>query len=208
MTKSELRQKIKALIKNENKDFLKKESIRICDEIVNSQIYKESTVVLAYMPLFDEVDVIPVIKNALKENKKVAVPKVLEDSNKMIFYYLDAAGDLSVQTEKGYYGILEPKLFAESYSTESVSNKSFFVENCSCNENILILVPGRAFSSDGKRLGRGKGFYDVFLSEQKKIIEEKKLNLKIKNAGVCYKCQIAEDIPVCDNDVLVDVVFC
>ena len=31
----------------------------------------------------------------------------------------------------------------------------------------LMLVPGMAFTEDGKRLGRGKGYYDTYLAKAK-----------------------------------------
>jgi 5-formyltetrahydrofolate cyclo-ligase len=40
-------------------------------------------------------------------------------------------------------------------------------------EHILVLVPGRAFTKDGKRLGRGKGFYDNYFSNIPQIFDIK-----------------------------------
>ena len=33
----------------------------------------------------------------------------------------------------------------------------------------LLLVPGLAFTEDGRRLGRGKGFYDKYLERSEKV---------------------------------------
>lgn len=53
----------------------------------------------------------------------------------------------------------------------------------------LIVVPGVAFDSNGNRLGRGKGYYDRLLSRTQATC-----------IGVCYKCQIAEQIPTEAHD--------
>ena len=67
----------------------------------------------------------------------------------------------------------------------------------------LILVPGRAFTCGGKRLGRGKGFYDIWLS---KIPEDKKNRVHL--TGVCFPQQIVDDIPCDEGDILMkDVAF-
>lgn len=59
----------------------------------------------------------------------------------------------------------------------------------------IIIVPGLGFTREGKRLGRGKGFYDRYL--------EKTLALKI---GIAFDLQIEKDIPTDVHDVLMDFV--
>ena len=60
------------------------------------------------------------------------------------------------------------------------------------------MVPGVAFSSDGKRLGRGKSFYDRFLP----------LVRRAAFVGVCYPCQVVEQIPADPWDIGMDIVCC
>ena len=62
----------------------------------------------------------------------------------------------------------------------------------------LVVVPGVAFSSDGKRLGRGKSFYDRFLP----------LVPRAAFVGVCYPCQMVEQIPADPWDIGMDIVCC
>lgn len=50
----------------------------------------------------------------------------------------------------------------------------------------LILVPGMAFSGDGTRLGRGRGFYDRYLQS---------LATTTTRVGIAFQCQIAESLP-------------
>ena len=73
-------------------------------------------------------------------------------------------------------------------------------------DEILVLVPGLAFGKDNSRLGRGKGFYDRFLSElKKKTAAQGKERPWI--CGICYSAQIVESVPVDENDVRMDVVL-
>lgn len=53
----------------------------------------------------------------------------------------------------------------------------------------LIIVPGVAFDRHGNRLGRGKGYYDRLLSRTHATC-----------IGVCYKCQLAPEIPAEAHD--------
>ncbi|MBR0037225.1 MAG: 5-formyltetrahydrofolate cyclo-ligase [Bacteroidales bacterium] len=48
----------------------------------------------------------------------------------------------------------------------------------------LAIIPGRAFSSQGARMGRGKGYYDRLLSV-----------LDCPKIGVAFRCQLFEDLP-------------
>lgn len=59
----------------------------------------------------------------------------------------------------------------------------------------IVIVPGLGFSRDGKRIGRGKGFYDRYL--------EKSSAVKI---GLAFEMQIKEDIPSDPHDVKMDFV--
>jgi 5-formyltetrahydrofolate cyclo-ligase len=72
------------------------------------------------------------------------------------------------------------------------------------NENIIIptdaviLVPWRAFTKDGKRIGRGSGYYDRVLGQYPHL----------HTIGVCFDCQIFEDLPQDTWDKQIDeVVF-
>ena len=191
MDNNELRKYIKAKIE-ENKANLESESQIVCEKLLSDKAFLEAPVLLAYMSLPDEVDVLPVIKEALKMGKKVAIPRV-EVQNQMHFYYLDDEVELNAQVEAGYYGINEPK----------TSGKKF----CSGDDfdSVLVLVPGRAFTEKGARLGRGKGFYDVFLKQL--MAECDAAGKKVYTPGVCFTCQVVDSVPTEQNDVFVDKVI-
>jgi 5-formyltetrahydrofolate cyclo-ligase len=184
LTKSEIRKHIKDLI-NENISTLANQSQGTCRKIVGSEEYSAASEVFAYMALPDEVDLSEVIKQALKDGKKVALPKILsQDEGIMEFFYLDPQKTLSEQTGDGAYGILEPDETLPAAPDPALRT--------------LILVPGRAFTKDGERLGRGKGYYDRYL---------KKRLPNVTVAGVCFSFQVLPEVPTDLNDVKMDVVF-
>ena len=84
------------------------------------------------------------MEQALRDGKRVAVPKVYGDTMK--FIYMD---DLS-QVEEGYYNIPEP--IADGPVAE--------------DPTALVLMPGLAFDEKGNRMGYGGGFYDKFLAQE------------------------------------------
>lgn len=62
----------------------------------------------------------------------------------------------------------------------------------------LILVPGLAFTRDGRRLGRGGGYYDRLLA---------RLPAGTPKFGVCFDAQLVPDLPSEPHDQRVDVVW-
>lgn len=66
----------------------------------------------------------------------------------------------------------------------------------------LIVVPGLGFDCSGKRLGRGKGFYDTYLDRCMRHPKGKPYTI-----ALAFTEQLCEEIPVGDNDVLIDEVL-
>lgn len=56
------------------------------------------------------------------------------------------------------------------------------------------LTPGVGFSPAGQRLGYGRGYYDKWFTE----------NRVSHKVGIGYECQVLDEIPVDDTDVLLD----
>lgn len=61
-----------------------------------------------------------------------------------------------------------------------------------------VLVPGVAFDFAGRRLGRGGGFYDRLLADAR---------LRARRVGVCFACQLVEQVPVEPHDQRVDALI-
>lgn len=59
----------------------------------------------------------------------------------------------------------------------------------------LIIVPGVAFDRRCNRLGRGKGYYDRFLSK-----------VNAPKIGICFDFQLFNTIPAVDRDIKMDMI--
>lgn len=69
----------------------------------------------------------------------------------------------------------------------------------------LVLVPGLAFSVDGGRLGRGKGFYDGFLTQL--IARADELGrARPATIGIAFSAQQFDEVPTNEFDVPLDAV--
>ena len=113
---------------------------------LKTDLYQNAKTLYGYLPYNQEVRTVPLLRQALKDGKRVAVPKCYDDE--MRFIYLE---DLDA-VAPGYAGIPEP------VADEPVAR----------DEDALVLMPGVAFTKTGDRMGYGGGFYDRFLSQEPK----------------------------------------
>ncbi len=170
-SKKELRSEFKAirsLIKR--KDEL---SEIICKTFLDTFLYKNCETLLCYYAVGSEVECNAIIKAALSDGKKVALPVCLNDNGYMQFFYIDSVDDL----KNGMYSIPVPK------GDRSVRN---------LKESDVCIVPALSFDKKGARLGYGKGYYDRFLSQNNLI-----------SVGVCFEECLSEELPTEDNDEFV-----
>ena len=63
------------------------------------------------------------------------------------------------------------------------------------NDILGVLVPGLAFSKAGARLGRGKAYYDKYLTDFEGV-----------KVGLAFHAQVADDIPLESHDVAMDYI--
>ena len=119
-------------------------SRRLGELFINTPQYKNAKTIYGYLPYNQEVRTVPMLEQALRDGKRVAVPKCYGDEMK--FIYMD---DLS-KVEPGYADIPEP--IADDPVAE--------------DKTALVLMPGLAFTEKGDRMGYGGGFYDKFLAAE------------------------------------------
>jgi len=144
MDKITLRKQIQTLKRAMSEEQIDAASERLGELFLASEYYQNAKTIYGYLPYNQEVRTISMLEQALRDGKRVAVPKVYGDE--MRFIYLE---DLS-QVEKGYAGIPEP------IADEPVADDA----------TALVLMPGLAFDPQGHRIGYGGGFYDKFLASE------------------------------------------
>ena len=144
MDKKELRRSIRERKRAMTEEEIVSRSEKLGVPFAQSEAYKNAKTIYGYLPYNQEVRTVPMLEQALKDGKKVAVPKV--DGDEMQYLYLD---DLT-KVSKGYAGIPEP--IADGPVAD--------------DETALVLMPGLAFDPQGHRIGYGGGFYDKFLAAE------------------------------------------
>ena len=144
MDKKELRRTIRERKRAMTEEEIVQRSEKLGKLFVQSEAYKNAKTIYGYLPYNQEVRTAPMLEQALRDGKRVAVPKVYGDEMK--FLYLD---DLT-KVSKGYAGIPEP--IADGPVADDTT--------------ALVLMPGLAFDPQGHRIGYGGGFYDKFLAAE------------------------------------------
>ena len=144
MDKKELRRYIREKKRAMTETEIEEKSRRLGELFLATEAYRNADTIYGYLPYNQEVRTVPMLEQALRDGKRVAVPKCYGDE--MRFIYLT---DLT-RVEKGYAGIPEP------------------VEDgpVAHDRTALVLMPGLAFDREGHRIGYGGGFYDKFLASE------------------------------------------
>ncbi len=145
------------------------------DRLTQQPEWQNAAAVLLFAPMPLELDVWPLAELALALGKRVGLPRYDRRTRQ---YVVGRVADLSCDVQPGWYGIREPVASAGPLALNPLD---------------LILVPGVAFDRHGRRLGRGKGFYDRLLSGLPGI-----------KCGIAFDEQMVEAVPVAPHDILVN----
>ena len=144
MDKSALRKEIREKKRAMSEEQIVAASAELMRLFLATDLYRQAKSVYGYLPYNQEVRTVPILEQAIRDGKRVAVPKVYGDEMK--FLWME---DLSAVSD-GYAGIPEPT------ADGPVAD----------DPNALVLMPGLAFDPQGHRIGYGGGFYDKFLASE------------------------------------------
>ena len=147
-------------------------SLQACRLLERQPAWQKARSILFYAPMPDELDMWELLADSLSAGKTVLLPRFDSEQKTYVACHVkDAERDVHV----GHFGIREP---------HSAGAK------ISLNRLDFILVPGLAFDLNGRRLGRGKGFYDQLLT----VVQG-------PTCGVAFDQQIVARVPVEAHDV-------
>ncbi|XP_077569603.1 5-formyltetrahydrofolate cyclo-ligase isoform X1 [Stigmatopora nigra] len=188
--KQTLRKEIKRRLAQLSEQEKNRQSLIVCQKLIRHPKYVAAKRIAVFLSMNDEVCTEEIIKNMFKVGKSCFVPRYEQNSNHMDMLKLDSMEDMAT-LPKTSWNILQP-------AKDDKSREDAF----SAGGLDLILMPGLGFDLSGKRLGRGKGFYDTYLE---RCFQHPKG--KPHTIALAYKEQLYQDIPVDDNDVLIDEVL-
>ena len=175
-----LRDKLRKLVRQIPPASRKAKSKKILNQLMRSKDYKKSKNLGVYVSLPFEVSTKEFIGKALKQGKRIFIPKVNSGTKQISFF---SVTNLKKDLVRGEFGIDEPKTYGKKPLNPSRLE--------------LMIVPGLGFDQAGRRLGRGEGYFDRLLKKAKRV----------KKIGLAFREQILEEIPIEKHDVLMDKVI-
>ena len=116
--------------------------LALTERLLQHPFYQEAKVIASYLSFPHEFQTQELIEQALKDGKKVLIPKTYP-KGRMDFVVYDPQ-----QLVKTAFGLLEPQGSLEVVEPSQID---------------LIHVPGLAFTTEGYRIGYGGGYYDRYL---------------------------------------------
>ncbi len=173
MEKKSLRKLIRERKAAYTHEELTAKSRQAINTLETHNLFGKAGIVCLYSSLNDEVDTHELIER-YKDRKQILLPTVRGDMIELHEYGKQdnmKAGDFGISESCG-------PLFTDYDSIE------------------LVVVPGMAFDKKGNRLGRGKGYYDKFLSQT-----------KARKVGLCFDFQMVDSVPTLPHDIRMDEVI-
>jgi 5-formyltetrahydrofolate cyclo-ligase len=166
------------------RDVIPPEVKRVKDSLIKEMLFSlpefgSAGTILCYASFRSEVETSGIIRESLVSGKKIVLPKVDRERQRLELYEVRDVTELS----PGYMGIPEPSLTGGRFA--------------SLEDIDLIIMPGAGFDISGNRLGYGGGYYDILLAQAGK--EKPKIAL-------AYEEQIVDSIPSEQHDVRVDII--
>lgn len=172
--KRELRQRIAELRRRLDPAELGAFSQAIARRAETLPAFLDARTVALYLPLRGEIDTHPLIEGLRARGRLPVFPRVVPGSRILAFSPVHDPAQL----QRGPLGLREPPAGDE----------------IPLSEIDVFVVPGVAFDSAGRRLGRGGGYYDATLASAPKALR----------LALCLEAQLVPTVPVDATDEPVD----
>jgi 5-formyltetrahydrofolate cyclo-ligase len=149
----------------------------ITQNLISIPLWEKSSNLFIYISFKGEVITNHLIDRAGKEGKKIYAPLIR--GKNMGFFRIDNI--LKSDLVLNRFGIYEPP--------------EGLIESFPDDKSIMI-IPGLAFTPNGDRMGRGGGYYDRYLAE----------NRVLNKVAITFELQIKDNIPTEEWDKKIDIV--
>ncbi|XP_008292972.1 5-formyltetrahydrofolate cyclo-ligase [Stegastes partitus] len=188
--KQALRRDIKRRVAALSDAEKQRQSLVVSQKLIRHPKYVSAQRIAVFLSMHDEVCTQEVLRDVFKRGKTCFIPRYESNSSHMDMLKLNSLQDMETLPLTSW-NIRQP---AEDDNSRDEALATGGLD--------LILMPGLGFDRVGKRLGRGKGFYDNFLERCNRHPKGKPYTI-----ALAFKEQLCQEIPVDDNDVLIDEVL-
>lgn len=174
-----LRSTARAWLKSQPPEALARASAAIRERLSQEPVFQSAGSILFFYPRWDEPDLWPLVEMCLNAGRHVAILRYRPEGD--LYEAVALTRETLARLQPGRFGIPEPPGSMNRIDLKMLD---------------LTLVPGLVFARDAARIGRGRGYFDRFLSE-----------LTGLKAGVCFEGQVVDRVPRNAHDVPMDFVL-
>ena len=174
------KQAVRHLINQRKRQFTEQQlsrlSLAALEKVERHPKVMTAHTILLYYSMKGEVDTHDLVDRLWQQGKTVLLPRVVSDTDMELVAYTGRDHLRAV----GAFHILEhvgPPV--TDYRTIDIA-----------------IIPGVAFTADGKRLGHGRGYYDRLLAAMPQVYR----------LGLCFPFQLLPDLPTSAFDMTMDEV--
>lgn len=183
--RAELKQRLRAISAEERL----RQSRLLAQKVVAHSRYQQAQRISIFLSMPDEIETDEIIQDMFRRGKTCFIPRYQPQSNRMDMVRL-ASPDEVAALPKTAWNIPQP---GEDEARE---------EALSTGGLDLIFMPGLGFDRHGRRLGRGRGYYDAYLRRCEQHQQAKPYTL-----ALAFREQVCAQVPVDEHDVKVDEVL-
>lgn len=181
--KQRVRDEVRRILRGKERGARLGASRKVVEKITSSPVWAAADTVFAFVSLPDEIETTDLCAQALREGKRLGLPRFGDEG--LVFYQVKDLDTLRVDNSMA---IRQPsRELPELCSTRKPRQPG----------RLFVITPGRGFTAEGGRLGRGGGFYDAFFSALRHS------HIVYQAIGVAFDEQLMEELPLSDNDELV-----
>ncbi len=174
-SKAELRKHLRQLLRDMSPEEKEAQSAILCSRLLADPELPGLQRIGIFLPLEDEPNLLPALTRLLEKGIELSAPFPLAP----------------LHWEFRSITALTPYRTRPDTPGQAVSGAVIAPEDLQA-----ILVPGRGFTSDGHRLGRGGGIYDRLLS-----------HTSARTTGIAFRCQHLDSLPTDSHDILLSDVW-
>ena len=183
--KKAMREEIRARLDALDGMQIESKSRSLADRLFATSWWASGQWIFIFIPMFGEVDTRFIVAEAYKETKQVAIPRM--EGEEIAFYAYDGNTENLVPNQ---FGILEPDPSWKLIDPAAPTGK-----------RLLVLAPGLAFDRQGRRLGKGKGYYERFLRGMRAAHPAGRDSWAV---GLAFTEQLVDRVPVSAHDELLE----
>ncbi|XP_069567579.1 5-formyltetrahydrofolate cyclo-ligase [Brachyistius frenatus] len=189
--KQAMRKEVKRRVAALSDDEKRRQSLVVSQMLFKHPKYVSSQRIAVFLSMGDEVCTREILQDMFKWGKSCFIPRYESSgSSHMDMLKLNSLQDMETLPLTSW-NIRQPSVDDQRRE-----------EALAAGGLDLILMPGLGFDRFGRRLGRGKGFYDTYLERCSRHPRGKPYTV-----ALAFKEQLCQEIPVDHNDVLIDEVL-